>query len=89
MNRRIKDPNFNLDTNDVNGDTAPVWMLTRKFKHLGNGHVYEIVDVCWIGDTDEWGLVHKRVDSVVTCVRSYHNFVGTRSNGERRYVEFV
>lgn len=78
-------PHFDHGTLDTHGNAAPLHMVGLDYRHTGNGHVYSIKGTCWIGDTDEWGLVHTREDSPNVCVRSLQNFQGNRSNGQRRY----
>ena len=76
---------FTTTTLDNRNMPAPLDMLGESYMHSGNGHVYTITDVCWIGDIDEWGLIHSRGDGTPTCVRSFTNFAGRRSNGEKRF----
>ncbi len=80
-----KDPNFSHQTIDSTGQKAPAHMIGEIFHHRGNGHLYEIIGVCWIGDGDEWGFIHRRQGCEVDCVRSYNNFFGHMSDGRKRF----
>lgn len=82
-----KDPNFSHDTLDERNRTAPRDLIGTRYRHTGNGHVYKIVECCWMGDLDHWGLCHVREDNPVLCVRSVDNFFSNRSNGEVRFVK--
>lgn len=80
-----QDPNFSHQTLDERMRVAPTDLVGTRWKHLGNGHVYKIVECCWMGDMDHWGLAHVREDNPVLCVRSVDNFFSNRGNGEKRF----
>ncbi len=80
-----RDPHFSHRTLDVHGKPAPMDLFDESFRHLGNGHTYTVVGFVWLGDTDEWGIKHKRNGSLVECVRSVSNFFGNRGNGQKRF----
>ncbi len=80
-------PGFSIDTVDkigLTGRSLLVLYQFKKFKHTGNGKVYTVTGVNWMGELDLWGLVHKSPEGV-KCVRSVENFLGNRSNGTIRY----
>jgi len=81
----MTEANFSHETVDDMGQTAPLHLIGTLHQHLGNKHVYKVIGVAWMGAEDEWGLVHTRQGNEVTCVRSYTNFFGNRSNGEPRF----
>lgn len=77
---------YNSDTKDVHGDTAPLDLVGHKFKHAKRIQTYEVIGYCWMGDTDEWGVLHSYLDAVVYC-RSARNFLGDIRPGKKRFVE--
>jgi len=77
---------YDSNTKDVHGETAPIDIVGRKFKHAKRSQVYEAIGYCWMGDTDEWGVLHSHIDAVVYC-RSARNFLGEIEPGVKRFVE--
>lgn len=82
----MKELTFN--TPDVNGYVPDFSLLGRCFKHTGNGKFYRPTGFVWLGETDEWGFKHVRVDPCpIEFCRPISHLTGNRSNGEKRYVE--
>lgn len=76
-----------VDTHrDTHGDLAPLDLLGRRFRHTRRNKVYEVIGFCWIGDTDEWGVLHSTSGDPV-YVRSQRNFRGNLDDGKPRYEE--
>ena len=84
-----KDQNFSHQTLDERMRVAPTDLIGTRWKHSGNGHVYKIVECCWLGEEDHWGLAHVREDNPVLCVRSVDNFFANRSNGDKRFEQVI
>lgn len=82
-----KDPNFSHTTLDDRQQQAPLELVGKKFRHSGNRHIYVVIDVTWMGDMDEWGLIYTREGSAVKCTRSATNFFGMRTTAEPRFLK--
>ena len=65
--------NFDYTRKDRNGDVPDQRLIGKHFQHE-NGHIYTVTGFTWIGDTDEWGVVHSRRQSDVVFTRSLRNF---------------
>jgi len=81
------DENFSADTLDVHGNPAPLWAIGTRWKHSGNGKVYRVHGVTWLGATDEWGIAMRATDEddAVSVTRPEHHLLGKRDNGDFRY----
>lgn len=75
---------MNLSTSDKDGYVPDTAIIGRLYRHSGNGHTYEIIGFVFLGDTDQWAVLHCRVDCDVTFSRTVENFFGLR-NGKPRY----
>lgn len=62
---------------DKHGQRAPLHLLGKSFRHTKRNKVYEVIGFCWIGDLDQWGVMHSAIGDVV-YVRSTENFTGFR-----------
>ncbi len=83
------DENFSTSTLDVQGNSAPLWAIGTLWKHSGNGKTYRVLNVTWLGATDEWGVgmmdVGAPLPTAVLVTRPEHHLHGKRDNGEARY----
>ena len=75
-----------IRTPDKHGFTPDAFTVGLRMRHTGNGKVYVIVDFAWLGDTDEWGYLHRAEGEhgALVC-RPLSHMAGVRSNGEPRY----
>lgn len=81
----------NLDWNHVDRHgflpSANNSLIGTEWMHSGNSNVYRIVNFAWMGATDEWGFVHRRVDEQMLLVRPMSHLSGERANGKKRYTQ--
>lgn len=73
-------------TVDSNGLAAPIGFIGTAMLHSGNRKVYVIIGVCWLGETDQWGVIMKARGENIDIVRPFSHVRGKRSNGELRYI---
>jgi hypothetical protein len=71
---------------DADGNVAPLPLIGRKFRHTRRQKVYEVIGYAWIGDTDQWGVLHSCEGDPIYC-RSVLNFIGTFDDGRPRFRE--
>lgn len=66
----------------------PEDLIGTLLKHTGNGKTYQITGSVWLGETDQWGYLHRAMGERGPMIaRPLSHIKGTRSNGQRRYVE--
>lgn len=64
-------------------------LIGRYLLHTGRERQYIIIDYTWMGDTDEWGYVHKMCGEFGPSItRPLSHLCGKRKNGEMRYAEW-
>lgn len=65
----------NFPITDINGKTVEdLPKIGSKWVH-SNKRIYIVTGYTWLGDTDEWGIVHIRSNCPVTMTRSFRNCV--------------
>lgn len=77
---------------DQSQDSKPSdrFFVGRSYVHAARGETYKIIAVVWLGDTDEWGFMHRKVSADQSLgdpyfIRSVANFFGLRQ-GTPRFV---
>lgn len=81
-----------LQTPDVNDEVPDISWFGRRMRHSGNGKTYIVVGFAWMGETDQWGFLHREYDTagaVMLCRPLAHMDGARPSNGERRYEVLV
>lgn len=76
---------FGYLTPDIHGITITdhsLWGLT--LKHTGNGKLYKITGIAYMGESDEWGFICQQTAGIPIC-RPLSHLLGNRGNGEPRY----
>lgn len=76
---------FNYRTKDKAGIAPNPDAIGLRFKHSGNKEIYTITGFCWNSETDEWHVLHSRIDSLIQCSRSITSFQGYRPDGTKRF----
>ena len=77
--------NFNYKTMDKMHFCPNPEAIGLRFRHSGNKEIYTVTGFCWNSDTDEWHVLHSRLDSLIQCSRSITNFQGYRQDGTKRF----
>ena len=78
--------NLTSKTHDSKGRQAPEHLLGCRFTHFKNAKVYQVTGLVWLGDSDEWTVLHTRPGSDVVFARTVGNFLGNNADGQPRFV---
>lgn len=71
---------------DKHNETSNFDLIGRRFRHGKRMTTYDVIGVCWIADSDEWGIMYTCPGEPV-YVRSQRNFLGTLKGGRKRFEE--
>lgn len=76
-----------MASNDFSVSPSPR-LIGGTMRHTGNGKRYVILGYVWLGETDEWGYLHRAVEEMGALIaRPMDHLDGVRDDGTPRYVE--
>lgn len=88
MNERLELYDLDMTTPDIHGFVPDPAHIGEILTHTKEENQYVITDFAWMGATDEWGYVHRRISEFgPLIVRPLKDLAGNRHNGVPRYQE--
>lgn len=69
---------------DANGERPNAGIIGMGLRHTGTGKTYYVVDFVWLGESDQWGYLH-RAEGEALIARPLAHLTGRRANGDIRY----
>jgi hypothetical protein len=65
------------------------YLVGKSYLHTRTGVRYEVFGFAWIGDLDQWGVLHRSVikENPTVYIRSLANFRGKHLDGMDRFTD--
>lgn len=79
--------NISLKSPDALGFIPDLSLVGKRYTRTRTQKDYEITGFAYMGEFDQWGIIHREVGHAITFCRSHENFFGFRDGDVPRFKE--